>query len=97
MKRSGDFEDSQNLLSTYGALFFGVPGQGMSTTAIANMIGDLPARFTLSLLDKGIGHRFRDEQHENFCEAFHFQDSKIIQFFELRSSPTVRKVAFPAF
>lgn len=92
MRRSNYADDKWNLLATYGALFFGVPSHGMNTTAMASMIENLPARFTLSLLDQNVGYRLREQQHHEFCEAFHFRDSKVVQFYELQWSPTVSKV-----
>lgn len=92
MRRIGDIQDRQILASTYGALLFGVPNHGMNTTAMTSMIENLPTRFTLSLLDQNFGYRLREQQHEEFCNAFYFKDSKIVQFYELRLSPTVRKV-----
>jgi protein SERAC1 len=102
MKDSDDSEDQLNLQSTYGALFFGVPSHGMNVEAMASMIGDLPARYNLNLLDQRLGFRLRMRQHETFCEAFAYKDSKIVQFFELRESPTVIKAGkstrlFPPF
>ena len=92
MKQSTDIQDKQSLVSTYGALLFGVPNHGMNTTAMASMIENLPARFTLNLLDQNVGYRLRQQQHEDFCNAFNFIDSKVVQFYELRLSPTIRKV-----
>ena len=92
MNRSDDARDRLNLQHTYGALFFGVPSQGMNVEALASMIQNLPARYTLSLLDQQLGYRLRSKQHEEFCEAFPFRDSKIIQFFEVKKSPTVIQV-----
>ena len=92
MKRSNDHRDKLILQHTYGALFFGVPSQGMNVEALASMVQDLPARYTLSLLDQQLGYRLRNKQHEEFCQAFDYKDSKIIQFFELRKSPTVVQV-----
>jgi hypothetical protein len=93
MKRSSDSEDNRNLNSVYGVLFFGVPNQGMEMQALAAMVGDKPQRYTLSLLDHLVGHRLRSNQHNDFCKAFDFEDSKIIQFFETKMTPTVVEVS----
>ena len=95
MKDSDDPDDRLNFRSTYGALFFGVPSQGMDVGALAAMIGDSPHRYTLNVLDHRLGHRLKDRQHEEFCKAFDYVDSKITQFFELKESPTVRQVSDP--
>jgi hypothetical protein len=93
MKASNDLDDRLNFRSTYGALFFGVPSQGMDVDALAAMIGNLPQRFTLNLLDQQLGHRLRARHHNEFCEAFDYTDSKITYFFELQKSPTVCQVS----
>ena len=93
MKHSDDLDDRLNFRSTYGALFFGVPSQGMDIDALAAMVGDLPQRYTLTLLDRQLGHRLKARRHSEFCEAFDYKDSKITQFFELKKSPTVCQVS----
>lgn len=93
MKDSNDETDRQNFRSIYGALFFGVPNQGMETTDIASMVQHLPSRYTLNLLDQTFGFRLRRRSHEEFIRAFDFRDSKIISFIELERSPTIQKVS----
>lgn len=93
MESSTDPDDQLNLQSIYGALFFGVPSQGMNVEAMASMIEGLPARYTLNLLDQRLGFRLRNRQHEDFCKAFAYKNSKIVQFFELKKSPTVIQVS----
>jgi len=93
MKDSNDSDDRLNFRSTYGALFFDVPSQGMNVDALAAMIGDLSQRFTLNLLDQQLGHRLRARHHNEFCEAFDYTDFKITYFFELKKSSTVRQVS----
>jgi hypothetical protein len=93
MKNSSDTDDKANFDSIYGALFFGVPSQGMDTAALAAMVGDRPQRYDLSLLDQEVGHRLRSRQHDEFCEAFDFKDSKVIQFFETKKTATVKEVS----
>jgi hypothetical protein len=92
MKESSDPNDKYNLISVYGALFFGVPNGGMDTKALAAMVRDKPQRYDLSLLDQEVGYRRRKRQHEEFCRALDFEDSKIIQFFEKRKTSTVIEV-----
>lgn len=93
MKESSDSNDQRNLNAIYGLLLFGVPSQGMEAGALAAMIGDKPQRYDLSLLDEQVGHRLRSRQHEEFCRAFDFEDSKIIQFFETKKTRTVAQVS----
>ena len=89
MSESQDREDKWIVQCTYGALFFGVPALGMDMEAIAAMVQDLPARYISALLDQRDGFRLRQRQHDLFCKAFGYTDSKIVQFFELKKSPTV--------
>ena len=89
MRKSPNKVDQETFLSTYGALFFGVPTQGMDVEAIASMVQDLPARYISTLLDQKDGFRLRQRQHENFCQAFDYKDSRIVQFFEMEKSQTV--------
>ncbi len=65
----------------------------MDTEALAAMIGDRPQRYDLSLLNQDVGYRLRDRQHEEFCRAFDFKDSKIFQFFETKKTATVKEVS----
>ena len=94
---SNDPDDRLNFLSTYGALFFGVPSQGMDVEALASMVHNMPARYTLSLLDKELGYGLRQKLHTEFCKKFNYKDSKIVQFYELEKSPTVTQVRSHAF
>ena len=94
MKKSKDPADKVNLDSTYGALFFGVPNKGMEAEDLMAMIGDRPQRYNLSLLDRTIGHRLRNKQHQDFCDAFDFTDSKIVQFFETKKTSGVQWVVY---
>ena len=92
MRYSTNPNDRLNLLSTYGALFFGVPSRGMNVEALASMVLKTPARFTLNLLDQQLGHSLREKLHAEFCRTFDYSDSKIVQFYELGKSPTVIQV-----
>ena len=92
MKKSSNGDDKLNLQYSYGALFFGVPNQGMDVEALAGMVQGSPQQYTMQLLDEQLGSRLRNRQHLDFCNAFDFLDSKIVQFFELRKSPTVVQV-----
>ena len=94
MNSSTYLDDRLNLQSIYGALFFGVPSQGMDVEAMASMVEGLPARYILNLLDQQLGFRLRNRQHEDFCKAFNYKDSKIIQFFELTKTLTVIQVSY---
>ena len=89
LSQSSHSIDQINVNCTYGALFFGVPSAGMDVEAIAEMVGHLPARTTLNDLDRRIGHRLRDRQHNLFCDSFGYRDSVIVRFYEMLPTPTV--------
>ena len=97
MRYSTNPNDRLNHLSTYGALFFGVPSRGMNVEALASMVLKTPARFTLNLLDQQLGYSLREKLHAEFCRTFDYSDSKIVQFYELGKSPTVIQVRSCAF
>ena len=92
MKASDDQDVKLGVQCTYGALFFGVPSQGMDTKALANMVEGTPGQFTLTLLNQSHGFELRHKQHQEFCRAFNYEDLKITYFYEQRKSPTVQKV-----
>ena len=88
----GNDLDKANLKATYGALFFGVPNQGMDISSLVPMVGDQPNRYFLESLGKG--SEFLPEQRTKFPKAFDFKDSEIISFFETQESPTAEKVSW---
>jgi protein SERAC1 len=88
----GDDLDKANLRATYGALFFGVPSQGMDITSLVPMVGDKPNRFFLESLGKE--SEILQEQRVRFPKAFDFRDSEIISFFETQESPTAERVSW---
>ena len=94
MGHSTNQDDRLNSLFTYGALFFGVPNQGMNVKALASMVSKMPAQYTLNLLDQQLGYGLREKLHMEFCKTFDYPDSKIVQFYELEKSPTVIQVRF---
>lgn len=92
LSRSKDETDYRTLQETVGALFFGVPTDGMDVDALASIIGNLPASYSVSLLDEGQGFRLRQSLHNDFCQVFDQEDSRIYSFFETRKTKTVTKV-----
>lgn len=91
--RDGDALDKANLKATYGALFFGVPSQGMDISSLVPMVGNQPNRQFLKSLDKGSA--ILEEQRVKFPEYFDFKDSEIISLFETKESPTAERVSGP--
>jgi protein SERAC1 len=89
--KNGNDEDQDNLKATYGALFFGVPNQGMDISSLIPMVGDQPNRYLLESL--GPESDVLQEQRATFPEVFDFRDSEIISFFETKLSPTALQVS----
>jgi hypothetical protein len=79
------------LNSIYGALFFGVPNQGMDIESLIPMVKHQ--------VNQGLLHSISNEsellrkQSREFPKAFDFQDSKIVCFYETVTSPTAIKVS----
>ena len=90
MKNSELGDNMLNLQSTYGALLFGVPSQGMDVRALTTMVKNLPSRDIGHFLDQNFNFRLRNKQHQAFCDAFDYKTSKIVHFFEQKMSPTVQ-------
>jgi protein SERAC1 len=88
----GDDLDKANLRATYGALFFGVPSQGMDISSLVPMVGDQPNRYFLESLGKE--SEILQEQRLRFPKAFDFRDSEIISLFETQESPTAERVSW---
>jgi hypothetical protein len=88
----GDDLDKANLKATYGALFFGVPSQGMDISSLMPMVGNQPNRYFLKSLNKE--SEVLQEQRDKFPKAFYFRDSEIFSFFETQESPTAKRVSW---
>ncbi|KAF1953686.1 hypothetical protein CC80DRAFT_537276 [Byssothecium circinans] len=86
----GDESDRANLTSTYGALFFGTPNQGMNIDSLIAMVGDQPNRYFLETL--GNGSEVLQNLVNNFNEVFTFRDSEVISFYETEKSKGALKV-----
>ena len=85
-------DDGEIANCTYGALFFGVPNQGMDIGSLKPMVGHRPNDALLMALGRG-SHLLR-MQIISFQEAFNFpDDSKIFCFYETRMSRTARNVS----
>ena len=89
MKRD---KNHQALLdSIYGALFFGVPNQGMEIASLVPMVKDQPNQALLHSLGKE--SQILRNQCREFPKAFDYQDSEIICFYETEMSPTAARVS----
>jgi hypothetical protein len=82
--------DRNLLLASYALLFFGVPSRGMDNRSLMAMVYGQPNASFVSMLDRN--SEALATQHHNFCEAFPFQDSIVISFFETEQSPTAIEV-----
>ena len=94
MKNSSDVDDKANFDSIYGALFFGVPNQGMDISSLIPMVKDQPNRHFLESL--GRESELLRKQSRAFPKAFPFKDSEICCFYETLGSPTAIEVSSPA-
>jgi hypothetical protein len=90
MKRD---KNHQALLdSIYGALFFGVPNQGMEIASLVPMVKDQPNQALLHSLAKE--SQVLRNQCRDFPKAFDYQDSsEIVCFYETEMSPTAAQVS----
>jgi len=89
MKRD---KNHQALLdSIYGALFFGVPNQGMEIASLIPMVKDQPNQALLHSLGKE--SQILRNQCREFPEAFGYKDSEIVCFYETEMSPTAALVS----
>ncbi len=78
--------DKTNFRSTYAALLFGVPNQGMDISSLIPMAeGQRNIKF-LYTLDKN--SELLCSLHRDFCSKFRFEDSRVISFYETKTSPT---------
>ena len=77
-----------------GLLFFGVPNRGMDIESLQAIVGNRQNRYLL----ESVG-QYSDlllQQDGQFGSTFHFQDSRVLSFYETKSSPTAIK-ASPSF
>jgi hypothetical protein len=87
----GNDSDRANLTSTYGALFFGTPNQGMNIDSLITMVGDQPNRYLLETLSKG--SEVLQNLVNNFNEVLTFKDSEVISFYETKKSKGALKAS----
>jgi protein SERAC1 len=93
--RNASTHDPDILDSIYGALFFGVPNQGMNVESLIPMVENQ--------VNQGLLHSMSNEsellrkQNRDFAKAFDFLESKIVCFYETLTSPTAIKVGTTTF
>jgi hypothetical protein len=87
----GDESDRANLLSVYGALFFGTPNQGMDISSLVAMVGDQPNRYFLESLGKG--SEVLPAIMKSFNDVFTSVKHEIVSFYETQESPSALKVS----
>jgi hypothetical protein len=86
IQMKGDKNHQALLGSVYGALFFGVPNQGMEITSLVPMVKDRPNEALLHSLGKE--SQILRNQSREFPKAFDSRDSEIFCFYETEMSPT---------
>lgn len=86
MENSNEQIDKTNFRSTYAALLFGVPNQGMDIRSLIPMAEGQPNMKFLHNLDKN--SELLRSLHLDFCSKFRFKDSRVISFYETQTSPT---------
>jgi protein SERAC1 len=79
------------LASIYGALFFGVPNQGMDIKSLVAMVKGQPNQALIYLLDPE--SQVLREQSRHFQESFDCPDSKVVCFYETLKSPTAKQIS----
>ena len=88
--RNAPNHDQDILGSIYGALFFGVPNQGMDIKSLIPMVGNQ--------VNQGLLHSLSNEspllrkQSRDFQMAFNSPESRIVCFYETVTSQTAIKV-----
>jgi hypothetical protein len=87
----GNASDKANLNSTYGALFFGVPSQGLDISSLIPMVKNQSNRYFLESLGKESD--LLRKQSRAFAKAFPFRDSELYCFYETLMSPTAIEVS----
>ncbi|KAL9111951.1 MAG: hypothetical protein Q9187_007849, partial [Circinaria calcarea] len=89
MNNSAHKIDKENFLSTYAALFFGVPNQGMDIGSLIPMAGgqNLPM-----LMNLGKESELLRGLHREFLSNFTYKTSRIISYYETKVSPTAIQV-----
>lgn len=86
------FESTRPILSDVdGALFFGVPRQGMAIESMIPMAHGQPNEPVLNSVCKD--SQLLREQNCNFVEAFDSRDPQIVCFYGTAESPTARRVS----
>lgn len=83
--------DKSILRSIYGAIFFGVPNQGLNISSLRAMVEDQSNRYFLESL--GLESDLLKKQQRKFPEAFGFKDSEIYCFYETLESNTAIQVS----
>jgi hypothetical protein len=83
--------DAETLRGIYGALFFGVPNDGLDVESFIPLVGDGPNRLFVESLGQRNSEILR-LQRRRFLEAFNFEDtSEIHCFYETLLSRTARR------
>ena len=88
----GDDSGKKQMDSIVGLLFFGVPNRGMNIESLQPIVSDGKNRYLL----ESVG-QYSDllmQQDGKFGSTFRFKDSRVVSFFETKSSSTAIKVSY---
>jgi hypothetical protein len=83
--------DSDLLGLVFGALFFGVPNDGMDIESLIPIVNDQPNRFFIESL-YNVNPQILTLQNRNFSRVLKQRNFEIFCFYETRQSPTAVKV-----
>ena len=78
--------------SVMGLIFFGVPNRGMDIDSLRAIVGDQPNRYILESVGQCSDLLY--DQDIRFGLDFHYKDSPIFSFYEMKTSPTALKVSY---
>ena len=85
-------EDNSNQLNSIsGIVFFGVPNDGMSIESLIPIVGDQPNRFLLESLSS-VNSQILYLQKKNFFKVSTQMTLEMFCFYETQESPTAKKV-----
>ncbi|KAH0555739.1 hypothetical protein GP486_006316 [Trichoglossum hirsutum] len=87
--KNGDEVDVYNFKSVYGALFFGVPNQGLRIEQWLPMVKGQANEGLVRIL--GHDHEYLRKLHQDFRSAFDFVDSVVVSIYETEKTRTARE------
>ncbi|KLU90038.1 hypothetical protein MAPG_09005 [Magnaporthiopsis poae ATCC 64411] len=87
LSKSERLDEQKTVMCTHGALFFGVPSQGMNIKSLDAITKANPAtNWTVAQLNQNIGDLLRKKRDEAFIKAYPYRESGIFQFYETKTT-----------